>query len=166
MDIKGILRLDKLSKKDKVMLILLAAGLVILFVIILNNYGVRKSKITVYEEKPLLQTPSAEKTKPAKKTVISDKKTAEHAKIYPEDVGRKDPFTKPQYRYTRKSSLDSGLRLEGVTFDAKGKPLAIINDTIVGLGDVIADSEIVTIDKSSVTVRSDGEERILRLWSE
>ena len=78
-------------------------------------------------------------------------------------VGREDPFLPSERKTYTRSKYSLEFRLEGITIDSDGRPMAIINDKIVGVGDMIADGEVVKIGKEKVTVKVGKKKYNLRL---
>jgi len=165
MDVRDLLKVEKMSKKDKTMLVIFIIGVIVLGLILFSNY--KNSKTGTVKTINKVQKSGI----PA--AAITKKDTEEKKKIDPSDmeelirgVGREDPFLPSERKTYMRSKYGLGFRLEGITIDSDGRPMAIINDEIVGVGDMIADGEVVKIEKEKVTVKIGKKEYNLRLWSD
>lgn len=85
--------------------------------------------------------------------------------------GRRDPFlplvSKEGYIINRETEiLASDMNLEGIIYDPRGKSLAIINGTVLKIGDTIGNYSIIEIEKNKVTLSWGNEKIILELKQE
>ncbi|MDP8258566.1 MAG: hypothetical protein P9L90_04000 [Candidatus Aadella gelida] len=165
MEMKDLLKIEKLSKKDRVFSALLAIGIIVLILILLSNSGKReksKSKeiknVAEQAGKPEVIVQKGYRKKPYMSS--SDKKDITIG------MGRDNPFIPPKSGSNEQGKYTSGFRLEGVTMDSEGKLMAIINDEIIGVGGIIGGGEVISIEKEEVVIKKDDEEHILRLWSD
>lgn len=78
--------------------------------------------------------------------------------------GRKDPFSPPVISAVEKAGTEilAGVRLEGIIWDKK-KPMAIINDKVVGIGDSVSGAEIIDIKKNEVIFGVNGQKVTVKL---
>lgn len=72
--------------------------------------------------------------------------------------GKKDPFSPPIISTGEKTGAEvlTGVKLEGIIWDEK-KPIAIINDKVVGIGDTISGAKIIEIKKDEVIFDINGQ---------
>jgi hypothetical protein len=74
--------------------------------------------------------------------------------------------TRHPFRFTVADAAQSSiLTLTGIIWD-EIEPSAIINDTIVSVGDIIGDKIVIEITRTQVILLEDGEEHILQLQFE
>jgi len=156
-----VIRFTNLNKKEKTQLAMLAAASAILFALILNNIK-RESRVPVKDttfeagvKKP--ETPG--KHSPA----AADKDGLAEIKESLEDVGWDDPFVPAHEKMSARKTADSAIKLTGITWDANGSPVAIINGMMLREGDTVAGKRIVRIDEKSVVVEKDGKEDIIKM---
>jgi len=156
-----VIRFTNLNKKEKTQLAMLAAASAILFALILNNIK-RESRVSVKDttfeagvKKP--ETPG--KHSPA----AADKDGLAEIKESLEDVGWDDPFVPAHEKMSARKTADSAIKLTGITWDANGSPVAIINGMMLREGDTVAGKRIVRIDEKSVVVEKDGKEDIIKM---
>jgi len=103
-----------------------------------------------------------------KVTDIITAKTCKKKEMPPEiqallsSVGREDPFLLGSRRMTAEQANNQSLYLRGVVWD-QVKPMAIINDIIVTVGDIISEKEVVKIERERVILKEGEEEIMLRL---
>lgn len=81
--------------------------------------------------------------------------------------GKKDPFSPPVKGVGAVTDMEllSGIRLEGIVWDSKN-PMAMVNDSIVAIGDEIAGAKVVDITKNEVIIEIDGQRVSLKLQIE
>ena len=77
-------------------------------------------------------------------------------------LDRRDPFSKDHTGIYKLKVSSGSLNLGGIIYDEK-KPLAIINDKIVGKGDMVEDKEIIRITPEEVILKDREKEYILKL---
>lgn len=72
--------------------------------------------------------------------------------------GKKDPFTPPVISAVEKAGTEvlAGVRLEGIIWDEK-KPIAVINDKVVSIGDEVSGARIVEIRQNEVIFDVNGQ---------
>lgn len=72
--------------------------------------------------------------------------------------GKKDPFSPPVISAVEKAGTEvlAGVRLEGIIWDEK-KPIAVINDKVVGIGDEISGAKIIDIRQNEVIFDVNGQ---------
>ncbi|MFH1836868.1 MAG: hypothetical protein ABH862_01960 [Candidatus Omnitrophota bacterium] len=170
MDMRDLLKIEKISGKDRVMIIMLVLAIVIFVLVLLGNVNNRKNRVTLVKEKAVSglvekadPLPSKEKVKKAK---IERKMLSSEMEKLTKDVGREDPFMPAPKRDYKQDKYGFALRLEGITIDSEGRPMAIINDEIVSVGNKVADGEVIRIDKDRVFIKMGEKERELILWSD
>lgn len=80
------------------------------------------------------------------------------------DHGKKDPFTPPVVKAIEKQDTDAlaGVRLEGIIWDEKN-PIAVVNDKVVGIGDVISGAKIIEIKENEVIFDVNGQRISVKL---
>ncbi|MFQ5951830.1 MAG: hypothetical protein ACE5JK_00270 [Candidatus Omnitrophota bacterium] len=161
MKIEELIKLiNSMSKKEKIKLGLLAAATVILMLILIANYktGLRRMPLKEAARKKefALEKVRALKEKRAKK----EKPVEIQAML--REVGREDPFLPATEKYVPTRPARTELYLSGIVSDGK-RSLAIINDMLVGEGDMIGDKKIIKIKARSVIIRDDGREYILKI---
>lgn len=61
-----------------------------------------------------------------------------------------------------RQSLSSGLKFEGLIWDEKGKPLALINGSIFGIGDKVGNYKIAEITSEKVVLKKGTKELVLK----
>jgi len=78
--------------------------------------------------------------------------------------GKRNPFiplVTPQGRLLKLDKLEAtsveGLTIEGIIYDKFGRSFAIVNTSIVGIGDVVGDYQVLKIQKNKVIFIKDGE---------
>lgn len=81
--------------------------------------------------------------------------------------GKKDPFSPPIIGAVEKTGEEvlKGVKLEGIIWDEK-KPMAIINNKVVGVGDDISGAKIIEIKKNEVIFNFDSQTISVRLGKE
>jgi type II secretory pathway component PulC len=153
-------KLNKMSNKEKTRLGLLVAAIIILAFILVANARRGRKAITFKRigEKgravvERLKTPAERKARKRKPAEIQ---------AMLREVGREDPFLKPSERRATVRPARGALHLSGIVSDGR-RSLAIINDMLVGEGDMIEDKKIIKIKSRSVVVRESGREYTLRL---
>ncbi len=152
---------DIIKNKELKKLLMLAGAILVLISILISNTmsgGVRSKKTVkgsfAAEDKPSVQEGPG--------MVMAKGRMPAEPQNLPEGVGRKDPFAKPDIRQREgKGSVSSELNVSGITWVGE-KPMAIINDMILGVGGKIEGKEIIKIESESVTVK-DGEREYV-LW--
>ena len=170
MDMRDLLKIEKISGKDRIMIVMLVLAIIIFVLVLLGNANNRKNRVSLDKEKAV--SGFVEKTDPlllkekVKKAKIERKMPPSEMEELMKDVGRKDPFMPASKSDNKQYRYGFELRLEGITIDPEGRPMAIINDEIVSVGSKIADGEVVRIDKDRVFIRSGQKERELILWSD
>ena len=156
-----MVKFRNLSKNEKIKFGLLITASAILVIVLIANYKKSYKPIQV-KEADRKETLIIREAKEPKKKKVRKKKPAEIEALL-QKVGRKDPFLPPSGKYIPPESSHAELNLAGIIWDAE-KPLAIINDTIVGEGDMIGDKKVIKIEKESViVVQEDGKKYILKL---
>lgn len=72
--------------------------------------------------------------------------------------GKKDPFSPPVISAVEKAGTEvlAGVRIEGIIWDEK-KPIAVINDKVVGIGDEISGAKIIDIKQNEVIFDVNGQ---------
>ncbi|MFH1411836.1 MAG: hypothetical protein ABIG55_04235 [Candidatus Omnitrophota bacterium] len=164
MEMKDLLRIEKLKKSDRAKLVFIVVGLVILAIVLASNRNGGKKAPAKENAKqyaasgPDVRTPDEIKKK--KNTRIADIQ-----ELVPRS-GRSDPFVPPRSRPRKIGFYSSSFRLEGVTTSPDGKVMAIINDEIVAVGGKIGSAEVVSIAKEEVVIREGEKEYKLKLWSD
>lgn len=149
-------------KESKVKVGLFIAAVIILVAILISNHSKsRKAKTrrTTYTADEISAL-SVRESGVIKKKV---KRTSAGAAALLQDVGREDPFLPPDATDIYVGAQHAKLNISGITFDARGKPLAIINNQLIGEGGTIGKVEIVKISENSVIVLEEGIEYTLRL---
>jgi len=109
------------------------------------------------------ESSKAEEKSPKKAKVPENPKPL---KIPAEGCGREDPFApldveKPEKPQEPLREESPEFRLNGIIW-SENQPLAIVNDTIVGVGDVIKDAEVIEIKKREVILKRDEQTLILK----
>ncbi len=150
MKIDELLNLRNLSKKDKTQLVMLIVASVILIVIVASNFG-EKGKISrKAESKRVEETVSKEALSRKKKREKKEKSPEVQAMF--KEAGRNDPFLKPDERDEPGVFVRVSLKLSGIVSDGE-RPFAVINDEIVGEGEMIGDKRILEIKDQSVVIQ-------------
>lgn len=80
--------------------------------------------------------------------------------------GKKDPFAPPVLAGTDRSGAEmlAGIDLEGIIWD-ENKPVAIINDKVVNVGDEISGAKVIKITQNEVTFYINGQYVHIKLQS-
>jgi len=88
---------------------------------------------------------------------------AQEQSVY-DSHGKRDPFiplVTPDGRFQRlepdEAKKESGLNLEGIIYDKYGISYAIVDDTVVKIGDFVDDYQVLKIEEKKVTFIKDGE---------
>lgn len=78
--------------------------------------------------------------------------------------GRKDPFSPPVIDVSKDVGQDiiAGIKLEGIIWDSD-KPLAIINEKVVGVGEMVAGVKVISITQNEVIFDVNGEQVPVKL---
>jgi hypothetical protein len=77
-------------------------------------------------------------------------------------LDQRNPFSKEHEGIYRLKAVIGNLELGGIFYDGK-KPMAIINDQIVGVGDIIEEKQILKITQREVILNDLKEGRIYKL---
>lgn len=154
-------KFNDLSQKEKITLGLLIAASAVLLAILIMNYRGRR-KVTVAGKTGKKETITVEEVRKPERMRKKKERPIE-VEVLLQEVGREDPFLPSGKEYTPVGLVPVELNLTGITWDAKGRPLAIINDMIVGEGDMIGNKKVVKIEEKSVVIREDGKKYTLRL---
>ena len=159
MELRDLIKFKNLSKRDRVISGLLIMAFAILVIILIANY--KKSHKPIQVKKASKEETVIKKTKGIKKKAVRKKKPIEIEAML-QEVGREDPFLPASEKDIPVGPARAELNLVGIMWD-EARPLAIINDTIVGEGDMIRNKKVIKIGKKSVVLSEDGREYILRL---
>lgn len=144
-----------LNKKDTTQLIV-TISLVFVLILLLINVGTRKKTKKIVSPKASPQS-SAESPKELRKPIEYTQLKEESQRL----TSNRDPFSKKTSEHSVSASRD--LSLSGIVWD-KQNPTAIINDTIVKIGEEISGSTVVDI-KEGYVVLNDGKENfVLKLY--
>jgi len=140
------------TEKKKLVILIVLGALAVLSLVrgILTPSAVRRD---------LASTPAetVEKTEPAA-TRVAIGPSARSAKKSNYNAWGRNPFVA-----TKKPGAPVGeLNLGGILWD-KDKPMAVINDNMVGIGDTVGAYKVVDITQDSVTLNDGTEEHILKL---
>lgn len=165
MEIKDLLKVEKLSKKDKAMSVMLVIGAAVLVLILFGNARAGKKNSVKSAGGSTKQT-AVQEDIILKKDIKNFYESSSAKKEAADGVGRDDPFSQPVNKTNKQGKYISGFRLEGVTMDSEGKLMAIINDEIIGVGGGIGGGEVISIEKDEVIIKEGDEEHILKLWSD
>jgi hypothetical protein len=159
MNIKDLIKLTSLNKTEKIKLGLLAAASVILIVILITHYKSTHKKV-LPKRGPAAQAAVYGKMKKPREERAHKEKTAEVQALLKE-VGREDPFLQPT---EKKISARTGaeLVLSGIVSNGE-RSLAVINDMLVGEGDMIGDKKIIRIGNKGVVIRDGEKEYMLKM---
>ncbi len=153
--------------KEKIQLIVTAAGIIILIFLIAGSLKKKPAKGQTSKTKPVQETvpktgvaapDRASPTTPA----VNDEELSlqkERAKL---DWG-KDPFTAVQIG---KEFRGVNLELKGISFGKDKRGFAFINNEIVKEGDIIGDCEVIKIEKDKALLRKSGQTFYLTLPQE
>ncbi|MGB2662120.1 MAG: hypothetical protein WBD04_07030 [Candidatus Omnitrophota bacterium] len=153
-------KLNKMSNKEKTRSGLLVAAIIILAFILIANYR-RGQKAITFKKIGKKGVAVVERLKgPGVKKARKKKPTKIQAML--REVGREDPFLQPSERRTTVRPVRAELYLSGIVSDGR-RSLAIINDMLVGEGDMIEDKKIIKIKSRSVVIRDGEREYTLRL---
>lgn len=158
-----MIKFKDLSKNEKIKLGFFITASVILVIILIANHK-RGHKPIQVKEAGRKEALIIERAKEPEMRKVKKKKPAEIEALL-QEVGRKDPFLPPPSgKYIPPASSGGGeLNLAGIIWDAE-RPLAIINDTVIGEGDKIGDKKVIKIEKESVIlIQEDGKKYILKL---
>jgi len=156
MKVDYLLKFQNLSQKEKIMLVLLIVGLIVLAFILIDNYN-NSDKLTQVEIADKKEIHS-QKIKQDIVQKVKKNKPREIESLL-QGVGREDPFSPAKKQI---NLAPEQLNLVGILWDAD-KPLAVINDTVVAQGDMIRDKKVVKIEKEAVILEENGKEIKLRL---
>jgi len=161
-----ISRLKALKQNQKIRLLVLVIAIVILIIFLYNAMKVRTSS-QMSKESP--QDYSFFRGREEKENIVLNSDVSQR-EIPPQiqailiTVGREDPFLIPERKKASLQLSSNKLTLIGIVWDAQ-KPLAIINDTIVSIGEMIGDKQVSKIEKDKVVlIQQDGREIILELF--
>ena len=87
--------------------------------------------------------------------------------------GRRDPFiplVTPEGRLLKldkqESASASGLAIEGIIYDKNGRCFALVNGSVVGIGDMVGDYQVLKIRDNKVIFVKDGEPLEVELTKE
>ena len=161
--------LKNLDNKQKAQ-IAITTFLIIVFIFIMANsiktmtsssLGAKKPKIITQDKFKEIISSTKDKSSVTSDDIASIKYKEEIASIEATDWGR-DPFSK------RRALLGGGefisdFKLEGILWDDKAKPTAIVNGKIVREGDKIDSAKIVQIQKDSVIINNGSKDYRLHL---
>lgn len=160
MEIRDLIKFKNLNKRNRITLGLLIMAFAILAIVLIANYK-RSHKPIQVKEIDKKETTVIKKTEELKGRKARKKKPIEIEAML-DEVGREDPFLPASEKYIPVAPAHTGQNLTGIIWDAK-KPLAIINNMIVGEGEIIGNKKIIKIEKESVLISENGKEYILRL---
>ena len=159
MKIEDLIKLDSLSKKDKLKLGLLAAATIILVIILIANYRSAQKKVS-FKGAAKGREVALGRTRKLKGERSRKEKPAEIQALLKE-VGREDPFLQPSEKKISRPAR-AKLVLSGIVSNGE-RSLAIINDMLVGEGDMIEDKKVIKIDDRGVVIKNGEKEYRLRL---
>jgi len=156
MKVDYLLKFKNLSQKEKIMLVLLIAGLIVLAFILIGNHNNsdKLAQVEIADKKEM----HSQKIKQDIVQKVKKNKPREIESLL-QGVGREDPFSPAKKQI---NLAPEQLNLVGILWDAD-KPLAVINDTVVAQGDMIRDKKVVKIEKETVILEEEGKEIKLRL---
>lgn len=87
------------------------------------------------------------------------------------DKGKRNPFiplvtSEGRLLKLDKQESEGGLSLEGIIFDKYGRSFAIVNGSVVGVGDVVAGYQVLKIEEKKVIFIKSGETVSIELKAE
>jgi hypothetical protein len=160
MKIEDLLKFKNMSNKEKIRLGLLAAGIMILALILIANHRRGREAVT-FKKARGKEMAAVERIKSPEEGKAKKKKPAEIQAMMRE-VGREDPFLPPSEKKAPVRPVRAELYLSGIVSNG-GRSLAIINDMLVGEGDMIEDKKIIKIGSKSVVIKEGDKEYTLKL---
>ena len=159
MKVEDLLKFNNMSDKEKIRLGLLVAAIIIFALIMISNY--RKGQGAAYEAVKKREMIIGKKREEAEAGKTAKKKPAQIQAMLRE-VGREDPFFPPSRIKTPTRPFREKLHLSGIVSNGE-RSLAIINDMLVGEGDMIEDKKIIKIKSKSVVIKEGDKEYTLKL---
>lgn len=140
--------------KEKIQLVVIAAGILILLSIIAGNLKKKPAKRQPSDNKPVYEAvPKAGITAGAKATPATQAVNDEELSLQKERAklnwGR-DPFAAAKIS---KEFSGASLQLKGISFGKDKKGLAFINNEIVKKGDIMGAYEVIEVEKHKVLLR-------------
>jgi len=85
--------------------------------------------------------------------------------------GKRNPFiplltTDGRFLKLEQGEAPEGLLLEGIIYDKQARSYAIVNGSVVGIGDAVGGYQVLKIEEDKVTFIKDGEPKELELKKE
>ena len=159
MKVEDLMKFSKIGSKEKIKLGLLAAAVLVLIAVTIGSCG--RGRRVAYKAVKRGELDAEKRAEEIKLRRARKKKPAEIQAMMRE-VGREDPFLPPSEKRVPVRPVRAELYLSGIVSNG-GRSLAIINDMLVGEGDMIEDKKIIKIKSKSVVIKEGEKEYILKL---